>query len=103
MTPGRVGIGEALALRAVVVEVALPVRVGRKVGAVEGHIAPVLGKFGAQGSGYTVEAGGERFRVFAQLDREAVAGPLRGRPPDGLSERVMLRDQARRAVQVGRA
>ena len=80
MTPGRVGIGEALALRAVVVEVALPVRVGRKVGAVEGHIAPVLGKFGAQGSGYTVEAG-ERFRVFAQLDREAVAGHSEGVPP----------------------
>jgi hypothetical protein len=67
VAPGGVGVAVALALRAVLGEVALAVGVGGQVGAVDGDVAAHVRVLGVQGRGHGVDAACEQVAVDAQL------------------------------------
>ena len=96
VAPARVRVGVALALGAVLREVALTVRVDGQVGSVDGEVAAELGLLGAEPIQDPRDAGVEQIGVGAELRREAVASPMArrfARASDCLSQRVMLADQ----------
>jgi hypothetical protein len=65
MTPACVRVAVALALRAVLRDVPLAVRVRGHVARVDSDVAAVLGKLGAQTGGHAVDAG-SRISLYAR-------------------------------------
>jgi hypothetical protein len=74
VTPARVGIGEALALRAVLGKVALAVRVRGQVARVDGEVAAEVGVLPMEAVEDASDAGVEQIGVGAELGGEAVGG-----------------------------
>jgi len=97
VAPGGVGIAVALALRAVLGQEPLAVRVGAHVARVDADMLAHRRKFGAQRRHDAIQAGAQQGRVLAQLDGEAIAGPLGRGAAEGVRERRVLGDQASRA------
>jgi hypothetical protein len=95
MPPRGVRVGEPLALRAVLGEEPLPVRVGGHVGGVYRKVAAKLGLYFTEGREDAAEAGIKQRSVLAQLYREAVERPLRGGPAEHVREGGVLGNQRR--------
>jgi hypothetical protein len=77
VAPGGVGVGVVLALRAALVDVPLPVAVGRQVAGVDGDGGDGGAQFGdllVQRGGHAVKAGVQQRPELLQLGGEPVAG-----------------------------
>jgi hypothetical protein len=95
VAPGCIGVGEFLALRAVLVDVPHSVGERRKIGSVDCHVLADARKLGLQGRGDAVETVGQHARVQPEFRGEAVAGPhTRHTTKSGLQPRV-ISDQGR--------
>jgi hypothetical protein len=90
VAPRCVRVAVPLALGTALGEVALAVRVGGHVGAVDGDVLAHAGHQLVQPGGHAVEARGERGGVFAQPRGEAVARPLRGNRAERIPQRGVL-------------
>ncbi len=85
VSPARVRVGVPLALRAVLREIALPIRVGGQVGSVDGEVAPEFGLLGAEPVEYAGDARVERESVY----RRPAEAPRGGAPCIGSRLRLL--------------
>ncbi len=93
VSPRGVRVGVAFALRPVLGEEPLAVRVGGHVGGVDRDVPAIVGQLGTEGRAHGGKACVERGFVRPELRREAVAG-IDGRcVSEGVTERGVLGDQ----------
>lgn len=96
VTPGRIGVGELLALFASLADVALTIRVSGKVGGVNRYVSSKIRVHLAERLGASIEARAEHLPVLTQLRCEAATGPVGRRTAEDFTERGMLADQRSR-------